>query len=325
MKEQVALEALESSPQPTVILDSTGTAIFANMAWRELARQIDGISADGVPGLNYAEVWKEDSPVRETLSTFLSAADRSFEIEHGPVADDRWYRVQGVTYETKSDQYVMVRHIEITTLKQATRRAKRFGAVIQLLAHDLQNPLAVSLGYKEMLEAKYDDERFETVDDHLQRMSQIIDDGLRLAQAGTIEKTESVSLKEIAERCWGRLDTTRASLEVDDSTTFRADPSLLDHVFENLIENAIRHGGNYVTVGVGTLENGFYVEDDGPGIPEDEREKVLEPGYSEHPTGTGLGLSIVQTITDSHGWELQLADSKRGGIRFEIRGVEVDE
>ena len=82
-----------------------------------------------------------------------------------------------------------------------------------------------------------------------------------------------------------------------------------------------------VTVRVGPIEttqvstdrvNGFYVADDGPGIPEDERESVFEGGYSTSDDGTGLGLAIVRSIAEAHGWTATVAERDAGGARFEI-------
>jgi signal transduction histidine kinase len=95
-------------------------------------------------------------------------------------------------------------------------------------------------------------------------------------------------------------------------------------VLENLFRNAIEHGRSDVTIRVGTLsdETGFYVEDDGPGIPSDTRDEVFEQGYSTADDGTGFGLSIVREIAEAHGWEISATDSAEGGARFEIRGVD---
>jgi PAS domain S-box-containing protein len=78
-----------------------------------------------------------------------------------------------------------------------------------------------------------------------------------------------------------------------------------------------------VTITVGTLPDGegFYVEDDGPGIPADQREAVFEAGYSTASEGTGFGLSIVQTIAEAHGWTVTVTEGRQGGARFEVRGV----
>jgi len=77
-----------------------------------------------------------------------------------------------------------------------------------------------------------------------------------------------------------------------------------------------------VAVTVGALPDGFYIEDDGPGIPADERDDVFDAGYSTTEEGTGFGLSIVQQIADAHGWDIRVTDGSDGGARFEITGVE---
>ena len=81
--------------------------------------------------------------------------------------------------------------------------------------------------------------------------------------------------------------------------------------------------GGDVTITVGTLSDGFYVADDGPGIPESEHERIFEAGYSTNDGGTGLGLTIVRDVVESHGWEIEVGESEAGGARFEITGVEM--
>ncbi|REA03684.1 two-component system sensor histidine kinase [Haloferax sp. Atlit-6N] len=91
--------------------------------------------------------------------------------------------------------------------------------------------------------------------------------------------------------------------------------------------DAVEHGSeddDALTVAVGALDGGFYVEDDGPGIPESERADVFERGYTTHENGTGFGLPIVKTIADAHGWSVSLGESDAGGARFEFTGVETD-
>jgi signal transduction histidine kinase len=76
-----------------------------------------------------------------------------------------------------------------------------------------------------------------------------------------------------------------------------------------------------LTVRVGPLDGGFYVEDTGPGIPPDERDAVFERGHSTDD-GTGLGLTIVQAIADAHGWSVTVAEGEERGARFEFSGVD---
>ncbi|WP_338009508.1 histidine kinase N-terminal 7TM domain-containing protein [Natronoglomus mannanivorans] len=79
-----------------------------------------------------------------------------------------------------------------------------------------------------------------------------------------------------------------------------------------------------VRISVGPLQDGFYIEDDGAGIPQEERPRVFEKGYTNTSTGTGIGLSIVRQIVDAHGWSIQLTDGATGGARFEITGVDFE-
>ena len=95
-------------------------------------------------------------------------------------------------------------------------------------------------------------------------------------------------------------------------------------VVDNLLENAALHGGERVDVDLAREDGGWLlrVADDGPGVPEDERERLLEPfarGRGTTVQGTGLGLAIVAQQVGLHGGELRLADSPLGGLAVEIR------
>lgn len=74
---------------------------------------------------------------------------------------------------------------------------------------------------------------------------------------------------------------------------------------------------------VGDLDDGFFVEDDGLGIPEDEREDVFDTGYSASPGGTGVGLNIVRQVAEAHDWDVDVGERTHGGARFEIKNVEL--
>ena len=107
---------------------------------------------------------------------------------------------------------------------------------------------------------------------------------------------------------------------MEEDVQFDADVNRLEQLFENLFRNAIEHGRPDTTVRVGALsdDRGFFVSDDGSGIPESSRKHVFEMGYSTTPNGTGFGLSIVSDIVAAHNWDIDIRESAAGGARFEV-------
>ena len=208
-------------------------------------------------------------------------------------------------------------------LKRQNERLERFTEVV---SHDLRNPLNVAQTRLDLVRDEYDNEDLEAAADAVERSRTLIDELLTLArETEEIGDIEPVSLSDVLEECWTNVETADSTLVPNASQTVSTDPSQLKQLLENLIRNAIDHGGEDVTVTVGDLEGGFYVADDGPGIPSDERDNVFETGYSTVDDGTGLGLTIVQAIADAHGWDIRVTNSEAGGTRFEILGVTVSD
>jgi len=205
-------------------------------------------------------------------------------------------------------------------LKRQNERLDEFASVI---SHDLRNPLGIAQGHLELARATGDPEHFRTAERALDRIESLIQGLLGLARQGrTVDDAHPVQLDTITERAWGTVETATATLQIDgDPGTVRGDEDRLRQALENLFRNSVEHGGSAVTVTVGPLVNepGFYVEDDGPGVPPDDRTDVFENGYTTEENGTGFGLSIVQTIFEAHGWDVSLTEATNGGARFEIR------
>jgi PAS domain S-box-containing protein len=207
-------------------------------------------------------------------------------------------------------------------LRRQNRRLDEFAGIV---SHDLRNPLNVAVGNVELLRKECDSDRIDTIEQSLTRMSKLIDDLLQLSRVGdNTDSMESVSLAEMPSDCWQSVETGDATLQTKANRTIRADPSRLAQLFENLIRNAVEHTNQDVTVTVGEFEDGFYVEDDGSGIPEDSRDDVLEAGHTTTDEGTGFGLSIVKEVTEAHGWEISIKEGPEGGARFEITNVDFE-
>jgi PAS domain S-box-containing protein len=206
-------------------------------------------------------------------------------------------------------------------LEQKNERLEEFASIV---SHDLRNPLSVAEGRLELAREECDSEHLDAVADAHERMGTLIDDLLTLARDGHgVDGTERVSLRELADACWQSVETASASLRVETDRAVRADRSRLKQVFENLVRNAVEHGGEDVTVTVGDVDGGFYVADDGPGIPAADRESVFEPGFTTNDDGTGFGLEIVEAVASAHEWDVRVTDAEDGGARFEFTGVDV--
>ncbi|WP_232703192.1 sensor histidine kinase [Halobacterium wangiae] len=209
--------------------------------------------------------------------------------------------------------------------RELERQNERLGQFAGIISHDLRNPLNVAAGHVELAREECASEHLDTVANAHERMEALIEDVLALARQGdTIGETESCDLRDLAETSWRNVETVDATLAVASDLRLDADPDRTVQLLENLFRNAIEHAGDDVTVTVGALDDdrGFYVEDDGPGIPAADRESVFEPGHTTTDHGTGFGLAIVAEIADAHGWRVAAVEREAGGARFEVTGVQ---
>ncbi|WP_255195225.1 hybrid sensor histidine kinase/response regulator [Halorarius litoreus] len=242
--------------------------------------------------------------------------------------------------------------------QELSRQNERLEQFASIVSHDLRNPIAVANGFLDLAAQDCDSPHLDRVDGALDRMETLIDDLLALARQGmTVDDVEPVSLASAATGAWSSVASDTASLDVVTDRALLADASRLQQLLENLFRNSVEHGstgsrdggsrpddsvehgstgnrsaqrsgdsvehgGADVTVTVGDLEEGFYVADDGPGIPADQRDGVFEYGYTTSDDGTGFGLAIVRQIAEAHGWSVAVTESDSGGARFEFTGVD---
>ncbi|WP_424017103.1 response regulator [Halorientalis pallida] len=253
-------------------------------------------------------------------------------------------------------QGFVVNSREITELREHEQELKRQNDQLEVIrsvvSHDLKNPLNVAKTTLDLATEDFEDpDRREDVPEHLDRLGRaldrmdvIISDMLTMAQQGQrVAETEPIDLEATVRAAWEMAGGDDATLELADTPTIRADESRLQQLLENLFHNSTHHADTDVTVTVGTTAAadtdddasivGLYVEDDGPGIPEDEQEKVFESGYSTAEEGSGFGLAIVEQIAKAHGWEVEITDpggtrengdSPDSGTRVLISGVQID-
>ncbi|KZX48751.1 MULTISPECIES: PAS domain-containing sensor histidine kinase [Haloarcula] len=242
---------------------------------------------------------------RHADGDWIWAESRGQQVESGPLEDHVVVTTRDISERKQREQ----------ELERQNQRLERFSDAI---SHDLRNPLDVLDGSLELARETGEDAHFERAERSIDRMYTLIDDLLVLAKQGVDpEEIETVDLSTLSQRAWSMVDTQDATLETETADSIKADEGAMLELLENLFRNAIEHGGDDVTVTVGTESWGFYVTDDGTGF-SDGTADLFEPGYSTADEGTGFGLCIVEQIVDAHNWEVIATDSESGGARFEF-------
>jgi len=328
-KLRVRNRGMETAPVGITISDPTqpdNPMIYVNESYEDMT----GYSKEYAVGRNCRFLQGEDTasePVdamREAIDNRepVSAELRNYRkdgtefwnrVNIAPVFDDDGELTHFVGYQEDITEKVEYKR----QLEDQNERLETFASMV---SHDLRNPLGVAQLRLQMAADTVESEHLDIVATNLDRMEEIIADLLTVTREPEQEtETTLVALPEFAEECWSHVETGDARLVVNADRPVEADRDRLAQLLENLIRNAVEHGSDLSKIIIGTFEDGFYIEDDGEGIPPADREKIFEEGYTTSREGTGLGLSIVSTLVDTHGWELTVTEGTDGGARFEIR------
>lgn len=287
--------------------------------------------ASEMVGQTIADLFPEETATQlePKLRATIEGESCSFDIEfedHVHHLETKPVQIEGETYGALVTQEVSEERQTAGELERENNRLDKFASVV---SHDLRNPLNVAQARLELAQDECDSEHHDAIATALDRMQRIIKDVLWLAREGQdIGSVEPVALGDAIESAWEMVadQVDEAELRYERSAgqlpTIKADDDRLRQLLENLFKNAVEHGGDDVTITVGTLADGFYVEDDGPGIPEQERDAVFDAGYSTKEDGTGFGLIIVKQVVEAQDWEIHLTEGTSGGARFEISGID---
>jgi PAS domain S-box-containing protein len=328
----------ESTPDPIVVVTDDGVVTEVNDAFTSMF----DVDRETVLDKHVSEI---SATPRESIERLLLRVDEASESD--PSDAEETVEVQsagGDTQVTELNVDVVEELGEATERigifrdvtgreeyqQQLERQVEQLERFASMISHDLRSPLTLAMAKTRLLRGKYDDEKLAELAAVLDRMEALIEDVLTLAKQGkAVGDTTPLELADVVDAAWETFDTPdEATLDVDsDLPIIDADEERLQALLENLFRNAVTHAGPDVTIVVGPLDDrhGFYVADDGPGIPSDQRETVFEYGHSTEEEGTGLGLAIVKEIAEAHGWTVSLGDSDLGGARFELAGHEVSE
>lgn len=322
-------EAVEEAGHAVLVTDTDGTIEYVNPAFAEMTGYDHEEAIGNTPAI--LKSGEHDQAFYQDLWQTIT----NQEVWEGEIVNKRKDGKQFVIDQTiapltdsgELTGFVAINR-DITELKEQRRELRRqndrletFGRTV---AHDLRNPLNVIDANLDMAKRADDPaESYTRMQGAIDRMEALIEELLALAKQGkSVLDPEPASLEAVARTAWNTVETGIMTLDIVDDRTILMDDSRVQELFANLFRNAREHAGDDASVRVGTIPNGFYIEDDGPGIPPDRRDAVLTSGFTTSEEGTGFGLSIVTQIAEAHDWEVTITDGSDGGARFEFHGVE---
>lgn len=311
------------------VYDSDGRFAYVNQAYADLLgmdRELLHGSAiwevnPSIGENQFEDYWHSydigESRQREAVHTAADGSEIPVETHTTAI------EIDGTRYHVGTIASISERVEDLEKLERQDERLEQFASVV---SHDLRNPLNVAMGRLQLAQETTDSEHLEHVERSLERMESLIGDVLTMARDGNrIKEPEPVNLDSVVQKAWRTVGTEAGMLTVeDDLGTVQSEENRLLEVFESLFENAVTHAGTDTTVRVDRTDDGLYVADDGPGIPADQMNDVMEYGYTTTERGTGFGLTIVEQIVTAHGWSVSLAESETGGVRIEFSDIEFE-
>ena len=206
--------------------------------------------------------------------------------------------------------------------KRITRHLNQRSEMLSGISHDLRTPLT---RIKLQLAFIKDKEISKKLSDDVTEMEKMLNEYLQFASTRSIEKTENFNLSELLITTVAKYENEVLITDIPETVYFDGRKNLIKRCFNNLIDNSIKYSKNiFISLEKSSKNILITIDDDGPGIPKNERENVFKPFYkidksrSDSKSSVGLGLSIASDIIRSHGGNIKLEDSPSNGLRTKI-------
>ena len=206
--------------------------------------------------------------------------------------------------------------------KRIMRHLNQRSEMLSGISHDLRTPLT---RMKLQLAFIKDKEISKKLSDDVLEMEKMLNEYLQFASSGSLEKTETFNLSELLDMTIKKYEKKEIVTDIEERIYIDGRKNLIQRCINNFIDNSIKYSKN---IFVSSKKSGnnilIIIEDDGPGIPKNERENVFKPFYKinksrgDSKSSVGLGLSIASDIIKSHGGNIKLEASPSNGLRAKI-------
>ena len=206
--------------------------------------------------------------------------------------------------------------------KRINRHLNQRSEMLSGISHDLRTPLTRLKLQLAMLEQK---DLSNKMSKDIDEMEKMLNDYLQFAKTQSKETSVNINLKDLINQIKDELDDQNLEISNIETISIKGRRSALKRSLENIIQNGLTYGKR-VQVEAQKSKNlaVINIEDDGPGIPDDQYKNVFKPFFrldksrSLNQSGVGLGLAIVEDIINSHGGNIKLGKSKFNGLQVKI-------
>jgi len=341
------LEALIQSLQDGLILSNlSGAVVYANRRISELAdmtvEELAGSPVEKVL-LRIVDNTAEPETIRKDVMSLLERKD-SRRVELSLLVLGRTVHVRLDAFDVTDTNIIPIgRGLILHDITADYELDRMKSSLVSTVSHELRTPLAAIKGYVSTLlaeDVEWDQasqqEFLSIISDESDRLTSLVNNLLDLSriEAGSLMlNRDECNLERVIQRASGLAQLQPSNkLEVQieaDLPPLYADRPRLETILRNLIENSVKYAGEQAIIRVDVSKQGeqivFRVSDNGPGIPDDESQRIFESFYQVHASlarvssGAGLGLAICQGLVRAHGGEIWVEKQNQGAcIAFSI-------